>query len=341
MPPRLTHRFPLADWIDAHEELPYQLGASGMKHQLRTTREHLALGPRSAPDDVALREEVAARLAVEPPRLFLTHGASEANALVVAFVALQVERSAPGPPTVRCPRPEYPPLVEATRLCGYREVPGGSADLLVRSEPNNPTGYRLGLPELERRFAECRRWLVDETFREFTDARSIAARRSERTYVTGTLTKAFGADAVRLGWVVVPPEDRERFATFHGIMTDEIPDPSVGLARDLLADASAILGETRGIFQRNRELLAARLPDLGELDGPVAFDRPGVPDTEALCRAALERGVLTSPGRFFDDPTGVRLGLTRPSFAAALEAYLAVRSEFAPAPTRGPTRTES
>src|SRR4029077_19364054 len=91
----------------------------------------------------------------------------------------------------------------------------------------------------------ARNWLMDETFREFSGLRSVAADRAPGVWATGTLTKAFGADPIRVGWVVPPEDQAEDFGRFHGVVTDGIPDEWLRLAAGVLERAEHILGAAR------------------------------------------------------------------------------------------------
>jgi histidinol-phosphate/aromatic aminotransferase/cobyric acid decarboxylase-like protein len=298
-----------------------------MKGSLPTALALLQKAPELSNDPDALRSELAGRLGVAPTRVFLTHGASEGNALALFYLHREIRRAAGRAPVVRIPRPEYPPLFDAAAVAGFRDRDAPGADLLVRSDPHNPTGIRMGLGPLSDQYGEIPRWLIDETFREFTPVESLVRRGPPGTWVTGTFTKAFGADAIRVGWVVPAERDVPGFTAFHGLLTDKVPWHSVQLAREFLRKAPEILAEARGVFEANRAALRRALPNTGALAAPVAFDRPGMPDTEPLALRALDVGVLVAPGRYFDDPTGIRLGLTRRSFPADLSAYLEVRAK--------------
>src|SRR5271170_5796244 len=78
-------RFPLADWIDEHLSCRHNLGSSGMRGSVahpRPTWEEI----RNASAE-RLVESLADGLRVDPRRVFLTPGATEANAWVTHFVA--------------------------------------------------------------------------------------------------------------------------------------------------------------------------------------------------------------------------------------------------------------
>ncbi|MCI4324756.1 MAG: pyridoxal phosphate-dependent aminotransferase [Thermoplasmata archaeon] len=314
--------FPLGEWIDAREHLPHNLGSSGMKGSLRslaTTLRHL---PPSDPDQ--LRRRLAHGVGVPADALFLTHGASEGNALVLHHLARELRDALGRRPRLRVERPEYPPIPDTAVLAGFAVVPGDrTADAAALSAPRNPLGTPVGPGELHELGDGMRALLVDETFREFRDRPSAAAARRPGLWTTGTFTKAYGADEIRVGYVVAPPEGVESFARFHGLATDRVAAHSVAAALAILRDRRTILAEVRGIFRANERALRAAFPDLPPLGAPVWLDR-GV-DGDRLARRAERAGVLVSPGSFFGAPRSVRITLTRRTFPADLAAYLAVR----------------
>jgi aspartate/methionine/tyrosine aminotransferase len=321
-------RFPLGDWIVLHRDVRHQLSQSGMVGALRSVGPALRAARPTTEEE--LRRLLARRLRIAPERLFLTHGATEANALAMLAVAAAVRSGGRSVPRARVAPPEYPPLRDAAAIAGFHLVaPGRPAELLLLSEPNNPTGLLRGAEGIARERGRTPHLIVDETFREFTSAPSIAVGAPAGTWTTGTLTKAYGADGVRVGWAVAPEEEADRFARLHAQLADGVAATSLAQAAALLARGSGVLRESRALFRRNRARLRRSLPEVPALAAPVWFDRGRgrLPDRE-VASAALRRGVLVAPGSFFGDPRGVRLCLTRREFPQDLDAYLAVRSRF-------------
>ncbi|MGI0151183.1 MAG: aminotransferase class I/II-fold pyridoxal phosphate-dependent enzyme, partial [Thermoplasmata archaeon] len=171
--------------------------------------------------------------------------------------------------------------------------------------------------------------VVDETFREFTDAPSLAPEGRPGLWVVGSFTKIYGADALRVGFVLAPGEGVATFALIRGALADAVPSGSCAGAAALLRHRPELLADARGLFERNRRTLAEAVPGIPDLAAPVWFDRgrDGL-DGDRLARAAIARGVLVAPGSLFGDPTGVRITLTRRSFPEDLAAYVAVRRGF-------------
>jgi aspartate/methionine/tyrosine aminotransferase len=329
--------FPLAEWIDRHRSTAlHDLASSGMRGSLASVRRALR-SPRPGTES-----EVAAQLAeshdVDPARVFLTHGATEANSFALFFLSRELRRALGRAPRARIPVPEYPPLAETARLAGFRRRENEeAAELAILSDPNNPTG-RLWTDEAFEGWADgTSAVLVDETFREFTPARSRVIAGRSGLWVTGSFTKVYGADEIRVGYAIAPETHRGAFSRFFGVLRDPLAETSVAAARAILGRRREILAESRGLFRRNVRILRRQFPAVGELDAPVWFDRgdSGL-DGEALASAALASGVLVCSGAFFGDPRGVRICLTRRSFSDDLRAYREVRDAFRARAQRNP-----
>lgn len=315
-------RFPLADWIDGHVECRYQFGSSGMAGVVRPPVPS-ARELRAATED-ELRRRIGRLLGAAPARVFLAPGATEANSWVTWFVA---RRTLGRAPRLRVEYPEYPPLFDGPREVGYRVTTGteGPVDLAVVSQPRNPEGD-LWARERVAAYAEgASVLLVDETFREFSPAASTLRWGLPRHWVTGSFTKAYGGDDLRVGWVVAPDAARDEFARFHGLVANELARSSVAGALATLNARDRILRRVRALVQRNQRLWRAATPSAPALRGPVTFDRSVGPDGDAFARRCLRSSVLVSPGSFFGDPRGVRVGLTRPTFPSDLARYRKVR----------------
>jgi histidinol-phosphate/aromatic aminotransferase/cobyric acid decarboxylase-like protein len=322
----LHPRFPLHNWLVHPPRCRHDLGHSGMQGELRSAPKYLRAAPPASESELA--RTIARHHGVGADRVFLTHGATEGNAL--ALLALASRRPPGEPLRVRLVRPEYPPLLDAVRLLGLREVSARSpADVALLSEPNNPTGLAAGARGVAALSDGAPRVIVDETFREFTEAPPLTRSRLRGLWVTGTFTKVYGGDDVRVGYLIVPDEDIALVAEVQGILFDEVAPASIAMARNLLRHRREVLAEARDLFRRNLAALRARVPDAPPLVAPTWLDRlPEGRSGEELARAAHRAGVLVAPGSYFGAPEAVRVTLTRRSFPKALDAYLAVRRRF-------------
>ncbi len=330
-------KFPLADWIDSHRSCRHDLSRSGMEGTVR----HPA--PTASEVRHAEAEELVRALAddlgVASDRVFLTHGATEANTAATLFAARPGRRTRSR--ACRVQYPEYPPLFDVAAAAGF--VPtdrDGPASLAVVSQPRNPEGDLWGPDRLSAWAEGTRTLLVDETFREFAGTPSLARRAGPGVWTSGTFTKFYAGDDLRVGFLVAPEAEAEEYARFHGLLFDAVSPYSVAGALVTLRARPRIRREVDRVLEPNRAIWRRAFPRAGVPAGPVGFDREIGGDGARLARAGLRASVLVCPGHYFGDPTGVRVCLTRRSFATDLEAYLAVRRRSAsPAPARVPPST--
>jgi histidinol-phosphate/aromatic aminotransferase/cobyric acid decarboxylase-like protein len=314
-------RFPLADWIDEHRDCRHNLGSSGMAGSIRRP----AASDRShrRPSAEELTESLGRSIGVDPNRIFLTHGATEANAWVTFYVARRPLASR----ACRVRFPEYPPLFDVAREAGFDvrqdELPAG---LAVVSQPRNPEGDLWPVESVVAWADGATHLLIDETFREFARTPSFATASRPRLWTTGSFTKLYGADDLRVGFVVAPPEEVEGFGRFAGLVADGVPDRSVAGALELLERRERIFAQVDRILGPNRAVLHRAIPEMTLPRGPVGFDRVRSEDGDQLARRCLGASILVCPGSLFGDRGGVRIGLTRRSFPADLAAYLRVRN---------------
>ncbi|MCI4345141.1 MAG: pyridoxal phosphate-dependent aminotransferase [Thermoplasmata archaeon] len=324
----MTHpRFPLGEYIRRNAGLPHDLAQSGMRGEIRSVRAPLRRPPLPDPEELARR--IARRHGVVPERVFLTHGATEANTLVLLHLARRHAGRAGGRPRVRVRLPEYPPLLDTARFAGFRTISEvGEVELTLLSNPSNPEGMLLPSESVRALAERSRELLVDETFREFTSAPPLHDGGSAELWLTGTFTKAFGADDLRVGYAIAPEGQVESFRSVSWLL-DGIPPPSISGALALDRHRPRILREVRERFVRNRRALVEVEPSAATIAAPVWFDRNvGTLGGDRLARAALRRGVLVCPGRFFGDPNGVRVCLTRSTFPADFAAYREVKAKL-------------
>jgi histidinol-phosphate/aromatic aminotransferase/cobyric acid decarboxylase-like protein len=331
-------RFPLADWIDSHPECRHNLATSGMvgsvRHPTPTPREVRTADPEE------LRRSLAGLVGVDRRRVFLTHGATEANSAVLFYLA---RRSSGHRGRVRVKFPEYPSLPDAAREAGFEvtETPGPATVALV-SQPRNPEGDLWPGDRIWTWAEGAEHVLVDETFREFASSPSLLREDLPNLWATGTFTKFFAGDDIRVGFLVAPEPEAAGYGRFHGVVLDQIADYSVAAALACLRARGRIRRDVDRILRVNRTVWRAAFPGEPVPVAPVGFDRHGAPDGDTLAQRCLAASVLVCPGGLFGDPRGVRLGLTHRRFPEDLAAYLAVRDAGISPSTRGrSTRTSS
>jgi aspartate/methionine/tyrosine aminotransferase len=201
--------------------------------------------------------------------------------------------------------------------------------------PHNPTGVMYTEAELHTLVELARSkgcyLLVDETYRDlsFDGALPIAASLGAHVISVASLSKAYGAPGLRLGWLInQDPALQERFLAAKeqinicGSVVDE------WVAERILERKAEILGPTLTEMRRRRGLVLQWLDNEPLLEcvrpqgGVVCFPRMRA-DPAAFYRRLLEtHGTYVGPGHWFEMPDAYfRLGYGWPT-SAELEAGL-------------------
>ena len=345
------HRFDLAD---SAVQAP-DLEAMGLPHTVAVPR-------RPAAESLAVLEHALAnRIAAPGGRVLVTTGASEANACVYTALLAAGDR-------VVAEVPGYEPHRALALMTGAtldtfprtrdREY-SNFADALesrlmddtrmvVVSHLNNPTGAALTEDDLHTlaRVAERRGlWvLCDETFRHVTGPPfDTFARLGPRWICTGSLTKAYGLGSLKIGWITGSDEVLARCTYAQHGLTGNTSQIAVDMASALAPHLDTLLDRARTILARNHDAWRACMTRIAHAaDG---FD-PGIAPrgTTTWCRFEGERrgdefaayasrgfDLAITPGRFFGDPRGFRVGLgSEPAaFAASLEQFERALAQFA------------
>lgn len=326
-------------------------------------RDGLRAAAEAAPADMqypptrglgALREEVAARRAVEEAGVVVTGGATEANHVVTAHA---LARGA-GEEVVMAD-PYYPYWPRRVRLLGGTPVTvpvddGGRLDpdavaaavgpetaAVMVATPNNPTGAVYGrdrLRALTEVAADADALLVsDETYGhldcsgEFVSALTVD---SDHRVVVSSFSKSLAATGLRVGYLVAPTPHREPLVDRHELT-------AVAASRPAQAAVAHALRETGPDYHAAvRDRLADRLETfLAALDGLGAdYERPAMPfyvlaripgldgDLTTVERLVDEAGVAAMPGTAFGQARAdhLRFALVTPRVETAAERLGAV-----------------
>jgi aspartate/methionine/tyrosine aminotransferase len=276
----------------------------------------VSLGYAASAGDPELRALVAARHGVPDGQVLITSGAAAALFLIALLCG--------GDGETLVGQPCYPPTLDALRGMGAQVVTvrsrfedGYRVDLdafaaglsprtrlVMFASPQNPSGVALTEPEVEQMLAAMSRscpdalLLIDETFREATYAGAPPAAsfagRSPRLLTCASLSKAYGAPGLRIGWLTVcDPRlyDQLRLAKFNsalscGALDEFLAARLLSRADEVLAARGAVLAEALAVVERWVKGQAGRLswlpPEAGafcclQLDpgtfGPPAIDR--------------------------------------------------------------------
>lgn len=221
----------------------------------------------------------------------------------------------------------------AVTLCEGHELGEGEADVRVLASPNNPTGERFDLPQLQALAARCRLLVVDEAFLDAeAAAASLACLALPNTLVLRSLGKFYGLAGLRVGAVLAAPHWLDALRAEMGPWA--VNGPGLQLA-------VAALRDTGWQQDARRWLAAASLRLAGLLEahglhptGSALFCTVRTPRARALHEGLAQRGIWT---RLFDlqQPRpyqAMRIGLPadEAGFERLEEALAALRKEIDP-----------
>jgi hypothetical protein len=290
-----------------------------------------------------LERALGERLSAPGGRVLVTAGASEANAAALAGLldpGDDVLAERPGYEPHRAVARLFGARVRTftrPRALGFGGVAeaveaelGPRTRLVVLTHLHNPSGAALGEADAEAldRLAERRdfRILCDETFRDAEAGPPIGtfASRSPRWVTTSSLTKVYGLSGLRIGWIAAAEGVLARCADAQNALSVIPATPSAALALALVPHLDTLRERAHRILRANHAGWAgwaARIAGAGW--GGGALDTGVAPrGTTAWCLFRDEAGgdafaeftaaqfdLAVTPGRFFGDPRGVRIGL--------------------------------
>lgn len=345
-------------WARAHlvgtGSPPFSLASSAISHlqpaDLGLHLDGLDLTAPSAQGLPELRGLLSHLYGIPSERILLTAGCTMGNFLLMAALVR------PGDAVV-LEHPVYEPLRRNLELLGarlvrlarrpqegYRVDPERLERLLRRHRPrlvvltnlHNPSGaytppQAVGeIGRLARRHGA--RVLWDEVYLEsMAEPTSPAAALDERALSTMSLSKVYGLGGLRSGWCFGPPSILRRACQVADYLLPHQAPLLECLVLRALEQRSELRRRSLEQAARNRRLVESWLAGRPDLEwwpppsGHIAFCRFTRPDLDSrrLERRLLEdHRTLVSPGHFFGDPGGFRLGFGH-SDPAILEQGLA------------------
>jgi aspartate/methionine/tyrosine aminotransferase len=309
-----------------------------------------------------LRSRIAERYELPPGNVFVTPGASGAMSVLSAALFRPGVR-------VVVDTPSYEPMRALPRRAGAevleikRQAQSGWCFEVERAEsalrgadpgyvslstPNNPTGQRTPRAELEAlaRLAEGvgGALIANEIYEEFVPGprRLRAAREFDHAISIGSLTKAYGLGALRVGWIALgrglghlrAPIEDALFLDCVDLPTTALRAGSLALDREaqLYAPVAALEHSCKPLlveWLRSTPGFEAQVPEFGLTSFACVF---GVQDTLAWARhLASTEDLAVVPGEFFGSPGHVRLSFCQPPerLREALERLRRGRASYA------------
>ena len=331
---------------------------------------HVTSLPRDAGSTLRqLESTIGERLHAPFGRVLITAGASEAIAavfagLIVAGDGVLVER--PGYESHRSVAKRFGAKLRTfvrPRENGFGGVAAAVEPMLTKdtrmvvfTHLHNPSGAPLEDADAAALNALSDKhglWMVcDEAFRDASDRQTIGtmASRGPRWVSISSLTKSYGLGGLRIGWIAGGADALGRCADALNALSVTPSSPSVALALALAPHLDAVRSRTHEILRANHArwwelVMGLDATASGGLDcgraphGTTTWAMfPG--DTEGDEFAALtatRHDLAVTPGGFFGDSRGIRIGLggepdrfteALDTFGKALEAYVAGRTKM-------------
>ncbi|MGC1208903.1 MAG: pyridoxal phosphate-dependent aminotransferase, partial [Ornithinimicrobium sp.] len=155
-------------------------------------------------------------------------------------------------------------LVDA--LDRHTEAGGAPVRMLILNHPGNPTGGGASLAALGEVARACaaREVIVvsDEVYRELPYAQEQPSLRdvTDRGIVTESVSKAWAAPGLRVGWALGPAELLAPARLVHNAMTTAAARPSQLAAAALLASSASVLATSRAELAARWDLVDEHAP---------------------------------------------------------------------------------
>ena len=333
-------RIEYMEWVKLKKPAQYEIGGSGVVpvsiKEFPEAREAIDINDFNLYGYRPLVAEIAGRYEVKPEQVVTTQGCSMANYLACAAVLKPGDE-------VLVEKPAYEPLLGVPKLLGAK---------IHRFDRKFRKGYRLDLNEIEKRLTKKTRLIVisnmhnpsgvlasNETLRElgriarankayvlvdevyldflFENRPKSSVHLGPNFLATASLTKAYGFDGLRCGWILANPDLAKaiwRLQDFFGVNGAIPAEKTAALAFQKMP---RFVERTRALITGNRPLVDHFLAEHEEHlewvppdGGPVCFPRmKKQKDVDAFLQALVdERKTRLIPGYFFESPKHFRLG---------------------------------
>jgi aspartate/methionine/tyrosine aminotransferase len=285
-----------------------------------------------------LRRAIARRYGVTAEQVFTVSGGTSFANWFACAAALD---DASGAAEVIVERPTYEPLLRIPQAlgcrirrldrhfdAGYRIDLDRFASLVTRrtklaivTNLHNPSGARIDLATLRRMAAILSKsggyLLVDEVYLEclFGSRTESCVHAGPNVLTTNSLTKAYGLDGLRAGWMLAPADVVQRAWSIQDLLANNGVAPGEQMSLAAFKALPAIRRRAQRLLAPNLERVRSFFEREARLDvhlpegGNVAFPRlPHGIDGDALALRLVERySTLVVPGRFFETPRHIRI----------------------------------
>jgi aspartate/methionine/tyrosine aminotransferase len=327
-------------WAKTHPPARYDLTSSGVPYlplrELPVTLDDLEISGTGAYGYAPLQAAVAARYGVPETSVAAAMGTSMANYLALAAVVRPGDE-------VLVEHPTYEPLIAAARSLGAEvrhfarraedgfrldpaEVERGITPrtrAVVLTNLHNPSSALADDDELRRidGLAERvgARVIVDEVYLDalWEPVPRTAFHLGERFICTNSLTKVYGLNGLRCGWILADAEITERAWRLTELLNNIGVHAAERMSVIAFQNLDAVARRSRALLDANAAALNAFYsahPDAFDVrphaHGTVSFPRLRAGGVDALCGLLARRyETAVVPGRFFGMPDHLRIGL--------------------------------
>jgi aspartate/methionine/tyrosine aminotransferase len=290
-----------------------------------------------------LRKAIARRYRVGPDQVFPVSGGTSMANWIACVAALD---GGGRDKEVIVERPTYEALVRIPEALGcrvrrldrrfgegytidldrFRKLVNRRTRLAIVSVLHNPSGASIEpgtLTAMAEMLAETgAALLVDEVYLECLFERRTwsTVHAGPNVLATNSLTKAYGLDGLRAGWILGPAELVRKAGHVYDLLGVNSVAAGESLTLRALERLPLIKRRARGLLDEGLKRVKAFLAGEPRLEavipsgGCVVFPRlPRGMDDEAFSRHLLERyATLVPPGRFFEAPGHIRLSFGIP-----------------------------
>lgn len=333
--------FDLADWVIGHtDRIAHNLTNSSIKSpslsEMGIEVDYQEFQQKRAHLKGAFKRVLAETYDVPESNVLVTCSGSEALYLAVGST---IKPNA----DVIVPTPNYPPTFQIPRLFNANikilptrmektfhpdlqelgQLISPRTGLLILSNPNNPTGCSMdkqsmeGVLELAKGFPV----VVDEAFRNFgfENAPPLAATLSDNAISLGTMSKFYGLEDLRIGWIIANKATVERAARLKNWVTIENSRFSEMIACKAIENLDRFTKRARKFRDQNLKAVEdwiKKRPDMEWVkpnSGLICFPKYKFKMTSKELGVGLvdKHGVAVSPGTFFGQEGHFRLCFTR------------------------------
>jgi len=349
------------EWIRTTPRTRFNLAASGVVpvpiSDLCITLADLELTGLGSYGYEPLLRAIANKYEVSTESVVAAAGTSMANHLAMAVLIH------PGDEVI-IEKPTYEPLLAVAQYLGAeirrfvrtpesgfaldpKEVEravGLGTRVIVLTNLHNPSGALASDRDLAAVGAVARsvgaRVLVDEVYLHaaFDRKPHSAHHLGDEFVTTSSLTKVYGLGGLRCGWVLAPPELARRIWRLNDLYGVDAAHIAEQLSCLAIAQLDRVYDRARALLTRNRAIAYNFLDGCSTLEvarpqfGTTLFPRLKRGSADELCRVLQDKyDTLIVPGRFFEMPTYLRIGIGTDtgSFVAGLERLALALNEIA------------